>query len=203
MANSNNFVDIEEAIKYIRALKIPRHRRRRVWKPFMEKYKCQIICEVGVQEAKNFMLMIEHNPRVAIAIDPWIDDGVVSRNSSLYPQEALDQQYESLKQLAKEKPFIQVVRKYSFDAVHDYPDNYFDFVYIDADHTYNAVLKDVKDWYPKVKRGRFLVGDDYRNVKKLKTGIRFGVIKAVNEFANANGLTVYELPGYNWAIIKI
>lgn len=203
MTNNNNFVDIDEAIKDLCALKIPRHHRRRIWKPFMEKYNCQIICEIGVQEARHFMLMIEHSPKVAIAIDPWTDDGVVSRNSSGYSQEALNEQYQNLIELAKEKTFIQVIRKYSFDAVNDFPDNYFDFVYIDADHTYPAVLKDIQDWYPKVKKGGFLVGDDYRNVRKIKTGIRFGVVKAVNEFANANGLVVYELPGYNWAIIKI
>lgn len=203
MTNNDNLVDIDEAIKDLRELRIPRHRRRRIWKPFMEKYNCQIICEIGVQEARNFMLMIEHKPKLAVAIDPWIDDGVVSRNSSGYSQEDLDKQYENLKALAKEKTFIKVIRNYSFNVVHGFPDNYFDLIYIDADHTYDAVLKDIEDWYPKVKRGRFLVGDDYRNIKKIKTGIRFGVVKAVNEFAKTNSLIVYELPGYNWALIKI
>ena len=194
--------NVPESIQDLRSLVIPKHRRRRIWKPFMEKYDCQIICEVGVQEGRNFFLMIEHNPKLAVAIDPWKDDGVVSRNASLYEQENLDNQYESIVALSKEKKFVKVLRKYSFEAVNDFADNYFDMVYIDADHTYEAVLKDIKDWYPKVKRGRFLVGDDYINVKKLKSGLRFGVIKAVNEFANANNLIVYELPGYNWALIK-
>ena len=148
------------------------------------------------------MLMIEHNPKLAVAIDPWIDDGVISRNCSGYSQEDLDQQYENLKALAKVRTFIKVIRDYSFNTVHDFPKNYFDLVYIDADHTYDAVLKDINDWYPKVKKGRVLAGDDYINLRKIKTGIRFGVKQAVNEFAQTNGLVVHKLPGYNWALIK-
>ena len=202
ISGTNNSFNPEEAINDIRALKIPRHRRRRIWKPFMEKYNCQVICEVGVQEGKHFNLLIQHHPKVAVAVDSWIDSGIVSRNASLYSQEALDRQFDNLNKLAKENPSLKVIRKYSFEAVNDFPNNYFDFVYIDADHTYQAVLRDLQDWYPKVKKGGFLAGDDYKNVRKIKSGIKFGVIQAVNEFAKTNNLTVYEIPGDNWILIK-
>ncbi len=202
MPHQSNSQSIEEVVKDLQSLKIPRHRRRRTWKPFMEKYNCQVICEVGVQEGKHFKLMIEHNPKIAVAVDPWFDNGTVSRNGSGYSQTALDEQYASLKELAKEKPFIQVLRECSVDAALLYPDEYFDFVYIDGDHTYEAVLEDVSSWYPKVKKGGFLVGDDYINVTKIRNGLKFGVIKAVNEFAASNNLQVYQLPGFNWAILK-
>ena len=192
----------EEAIQDLRSLKIPRHRRRRIWKPFMEKYNCQVICEIGVQEGRHFKLMIEHNPKIAVAIDPWFDNGTVSQNGSGYSQKALDEQYLYLKDLEKEKPFIQVVRECSVDAVSHYPEEYFDFVYIDGDHTYEAVLADINHWYPKVKKNGFLVGDDYINVTKTRNGLKFGVIKAVNEFAKVNNLKLYELPGFNWVIVK-
>lgn len=153
MPNVNISRDKEkEMMADLRALKIPKHCRRRIWKPFMEKYNCKIICEIGVQEGRNFMLMIEHDPELAVAIDPWKDDGVVSRNSSMYSQKDLNQQCENLRALAKEKKFIRVIRDYSFNAVKDFQNDYFDLVYIDADHTYDAVLKDITDWYPKVKR---------------------------------------------------
>jgi hypothetical protein len=118
----------EEVIQDLRALKIPRHRRRRIWKPFMEKYNCQVICEIGVQEGRHFKLMIEHNPKIAVAVDPWFDNGTVSQNGSGYSQKALDDQYLYLKELANQKPFIQVVRECSVDAAMHYPEEFFDFV---------------------------------------------------------------------------
>lgn len=57
-------------------------------------------------------------------------------------------------------------------AAEKFPDEYFDYVYIDAQHEYDNVLKDIKAWLPKVKKGGFLAGHDY--------GLP-GVMKAINE----------------------
>lgn len=193
-------MDIPELIIDLRNLEI--RRRRRVWKPFMEKYNCQTICEIGVFEGQNFEQMIEHKPKVAVAVDAWSDDGIISRHDSGYSQSILDQQYQDFVEKMADKPFVQIHREYSFDAAKHFPDEYFDLIYIDADHTYEACLKDIEDWYPKVKKGRIISGDDYRNALAPRTRVKFGVIKAVNTFAQAHNLTVYELPRYGWAIIK-
>jgi disulfide oxidoreductase YuzD len=42
-----------------------------------------------------------------------------------------------------------------------FPDNYFDFVYIDANHTWQGITNDIHDWWPKVKLGGYLCGHDY------------------------------------------
>ena len=54
---------------------------------------------------------------------------------------------------------------------------YFDFIYVDGDHSYEAVLADLLAWYPKLKKFGVMCGDDYGHPSGL------GVIKAVNEFA--------------------
>jgi hypothetical protein len=36
-----------------------------------------------------------------------------------------------------------------------------DFVYIDANHKYDAVKKDLELWYPKVRKGGVFAGHDY------------------------------------------
>jgi len=164
----------------------------------MEKYNCEKICEIGVQEGVNFNLMIEHNPKEAIAIDPWIDDGIIS----LYNQEMLDGQYEKMEKLSRENSAVRVIRDYSYNVVQTFPDDYFDFVYIDGDHRYESVIKDIRDWYPKVKKGGFLVGDDYRNRVIRVQKINFGVIQAVDEFSSEKGLIVSKLRRFNWAIVK-
>jgi hypothetical protein len=193
-------MDIPEAVVDLQNLEIPAYRR--IWKPFMEKYDCQIICEVGVFEGTNFDLMIAHSPIQAIAVDSWKNDGVVSRNDEGSTQKELNIRYINFKTRMANKKFVKVYREYSFKAVKHFPDNYFDLVYIDADHSYEGCLEDIKNWYPKVKNGKFLTGDDYRRGDTSKTKVKIGVKQAVQEFARENNLKFYELPNHGWAIIK-
>ena len=166
----------------------------KVWEPFMKKYQCDYVCEVGVDKGQNFLEMIAHGPQVAVAVDSWIDDNVPSRNDGHYTQEKLNSLYEDFKNLVHDKPFVQIIRDYTFNAVKQFSDNYFDFVYIDADHSETACYTDMTNWYPKVKRGKFLVGHDYRR--------RFGVVPAVNRFVEENKLELIFLPPSTWAVIK-
>ena len=63
----------------------------------------------------------------------------------------------------------------SLTAAEQFEDNSLDFVHIDASHDYENVLEDIRAWYPKIKPGGFLTGDDY----VINWG---GVIRAVNEY---------------------
>lgn len=56
-----------------------------------------------------------------------------------------------------------------------YDDASLDFVFIDADHSYAAVSRDIDAWIPKVKKGGIIAGHDYCNWPG------FGVIQAVTE----------------------
>jgi hypothetical protein len=192
--------NIPQPIKDLRELEITN--KRRVWKPFMEKYACQKIAEIGVFEGFNFNLMIQHNPEVAIGVDAWISDGIPARNDSGYTQERLNEMHNKVMEMVKDKPFVKIYREYTHNAAERFPDNYFDLIYIDADHTYEGCLQDIKDWYPKVKSGGFVTGDDYTRARAKYTGVVFGVIEAVDEFFKEKNLTVYTLPRNGWAVIK-
>ncbi len=189
-----------EAITDLRALEFMEERR--VWEPFMRKYNCQRITEIGVLEGQNFKRMIEHNPEKAVAVDAWINDGVVSRDDLGYPQERLNQMHNKFKMEMAEKPFVQIYREYSVYAVSHFPDEYFDLIYIDADHSYEGCLKDIEAWYPKLKKGGFFIGDDYNDYTAPVTKVVFGVVRAVTEFCKKNNLAVYDLPSHGWATIK-
>lgn len=192
-------MELSEIIKDLQELEITN--KRRVWAPFMEKYHCDIICEVGVQQGLNFDLMIQHKPGLAIAVDLWNDDGVISRNDVGYSQKQLDDQYEIFKKRMEDKPFVRICRGYSFDVVREFPNNFFDMIYIDADHTYEGCLRDTRDWYKKIKPGGFLIGDDYFSHKNKK-GVLFGVIEAVDTFTKENNLKHFILPRNGWGTIK-
>ena len=189
----------EDIIKDFRAMRYGR--MQRIWRPFMEKYHCDVIAEIGVRKGYNFWKMIKHGPKLAVAVDSWTEDGVRSRNDVASSQESLDGQYQRVVERYGQLPFVKIYREYSFEAVKRFPDNYFDLVYIDGDHSYEGCLRDIKDWYPKVKSGKFLVGDDYR-VLTNRQGVKFGVIEAVNEFTKKKKLKFFEFPYAKWGIIK-
>lgn len=199
-SNVNNMKDMSPAI--IDLWDLETKNKRFIWKPFLEKYDCQTVCELGVREGENFKLMIEHQPREAIAVDSWIDDGISSHNDLGFTQEILNKQYQDFTIDMADKPFVKIYREYTNEAVKHFPDNYFDLVYLDADHTYEACQKDIENWFPKIKKGKFLVGHDYTPGFLRKTNVRFGVIEAVDNFVKNNNLRLFKLPFWHWVIIK-
>jgi predicted O-methyltransferase YrrM len=58
---------------------------------------------------------------------------------------------------------ITVIHDFSTSnaVITSFPDNYFDFVYIDGDHSYKGSKSDLKNYYPKVERGGVISGHDY------------------------------------------
>ena len=189
-----------EAIKDLNALKI--RRLRRVWKPFMEKYRIKSVCEVGVFESYNFKRFLEGNPRIAVGVDAWIKDGNPAHNDNGYSQEKLDSLCDYFKRQMTRFPSIRLYRQYSDEAAKNFPDEYFDLIYIDADHSYEGCKKDLEAWWPKVIKGKFFIGDDYSEQHAPVPGVKFEVIRAVDEFAEKNNLTVYKISENGWAIIK-
>ena len=76
------------------------------------------------------------------------------------------------------------------EAARAVPDGSLDFVFIDADHSYDAVAADIAAWRGKVRSGGILCGHDYGHV-------RFpGVKRAVDEV----GLPVVVGDDATWMI---
>ena len=75
------------------------------------------------------------------------------------------------------------IKSTSILAAEQFEDNSLDFVHIDASHEYEDVLNDIKFWYPKVKPGGMITGDDY---------LWSGVDKAVNEYFNNKMITIHN-----------
>ena len=56
---------------------------------------------------------------------------------------------------------VNPIRMASVDAAKFFPDESLDFVFIDASHEEQDVKDDIDAWYPKVKKGGVLAGDDW------------------------------------------
>jgi predicted O-methyltransferase YrrM len=73
----------------------------------------------------------------------------------------------------------------------------YDYIYIDADHSYRHVKEDLELWYPKVRKGGVFAGHDYE-----KTYI-IDVKTAVGEFIKKNNFDLYtSSKDGDWWIVK-
>lgn len=71
----------------------------------------------------------------------------------------------------------------SHEVLAAFPDGYFDWVYIDADHSYEGVSRDADAAAPKVKPGGFLLFNDFAHADPFLGA--YGVHRAVVDFAVA------------------
>jgi spermidine synthase len=72
----------------------------------------------------------------------------------------------------------------SFAALASFPDKYFDWIYIDGDHTYPGVKRDIEQAKRTVKPDGLLVFNDYIIFSHLEF-TKYGVVHAVNELCVA------------------
>jgi len=71
----------------------------------------------------------------------------------------------------------------SIDFLNKSPDNYYDIIYIDGDHSYQGVKGDLMYSFNKIKNGGYIMGHDYEmNMEKARNVYYFGVKEAVTEF---------------------
>ena len=78
------------------------------------------------------------------------------------------------------KHIINPIRRQSIQASELYEDESLDFILIDAAHDYDNVLLDLQHWYPKLRAGGIIAGDDLPWP---------GVKKAVGEFFQNDYIT--------------
>jgi len=86
---------------------------------------------------------------------------------------------------------VTIKRMDTVEASKDFADESVDFVFVDADHTYEGCKRDIQAWWPKVKKGGLMAGHDY-NVKWP------GVVIAVDELFPRTS----KFSDSVWAIIK-
>jgi predicted O-methyltransferase YrrM len=70
---------------------------------------------------------------------------------------------------------------HTVETISSFPDEHFDWIYVDADHSYEGALADAVAAAPKVRKGGFLAFNDFAH-NDLSLG-QYGVHRAVTAFA--------------------
>jgi hypothetical protein len=84
-------------------------------------------------------------------------------------------------------------------------DGSLDFVYVDSGpHTYEGNLREIREWWPKVRSGGFLGGHDWEIPELHAADVFPGVEKSVTDFfggiPNTYGLQIF--PDTSWVVRK-
>jgi len=155
--------------------------------------------EIGVHLGDFSQQMLDSiSPKELHLIDPW-----EHQTSSIYKtawygggakggQTELDERYSSILKRFNQNIHdeqVKVHRGYSAAILQQFPDRYFDWVYIDGNHLYEYVKGDLELSLQKVKSGGYIAGDDYTEGGWWEGGVK----KAVDEFAKNQAVQLLEI----------
>lgn len=172
----------------------PRHAVRFARKHFGN--KPLNVAEIGTFEGKHAQsILTELQVEKFFVIDPYSDysdyaesePGTVTRLNR-----ARQNAQERLKDHADKITWIQ---KNSDQAIADLPDG-LDFVYIDGNHEYEYVIKDMENYYRKLNSNGILAGHDITHKKFNRD-----VMQALIEFSNKYGVIPY-VSRTDWWLVK-
>lgn len=155
----------------------PRYSTRRAKKMFKDK-PIKVI-EIGVYEGENSVsIFSELNVEKFYAIDPY--DDYEDYKNCVYSVGIHKKKKIAMNRLKDVEDRIVWIEEMSEDAV-DNINEKVDFIYIDGNHDYEYVIKDMELYWGKLKDGGIMAGHDITNCK--------GVVEAVIEFAMKHNIT--------------
>lgn len=164
--------------------------------------KQSVCAEIGVHEGEfSRRILSTVNPRRLHLIDPWEKGEGLFGDQAVSEQAIVDERYAKVKdQLAEEISAgqVRIHRNLSSEVLGEFDDSYLDWIYIDGNHLYEFVKQDLELYYPKVKNGGYMTGDDYRNKGWWDNGIQ----RAVDEFVSRKPDLTLEVRGTQFIIQK-
>jgi len=161
----------------------------------LKKIKKDFICaEIGVWRGDFSNKILKYCPRELHLVDPWVhqDHEWVKWAKG----EKVVKSYEEVLRKFNKNPKVKIHRKNSLEVF--LGEEYFDWVYIDADHSYSSVIQDLIHWYDQLKIGGYLCGDDYGWTSPVTHGPK----PAVDDFVVKYKLKL-EIHGTQFVIQKI
>jgi len=146
-----------------------RQRRREYLSRLARKYGWTRGAEVGVLVGWTFFYLLDTIPGLMMyAVDSWEDES----GSDIYPHQA-ENKAEFCERVSSYSGRAIKLDMASLQAAEGVPDGSLDFVFLDADHSYEGCKSDILAWLPKLKPDGWITGHDYNRYP--------GVRKAVDE----------------------
>lgn len=150
--------------------------------------------EIGVLDGEFSEQLCQANSKLKLyGVDPWEQIG----DFHDYDQGRLDRAYATTKQRLS-KYSCEIIKKTSMDAIKDFENGSLDFVYLDADHSFQNVVNDVCEWIKKVKLGGIISGHDFRRYSDERG--RYHVPEAISGYTVAYHIRPWFVLGRKKAV---
>lgn len=151
--------------------------------------------EIGVWKGQYSEALCAANPDLRLlCVDPW-------SSAHMRTSKDLDAAYREAK--TRLAPYhCTLCRQLSVTAARDVPDASLDFVYVDADHSAQAVRSDLKAWLPKIRSGGIVAGHDYFSPPRRTLAVKPTVDRYVrwHQISPWWVLTADYKPSFMWVV---
>ncbi len=135
------------------------------------------IAEIGVNKGETSQFFRRLFPDAHLyLIDPWevYDDYLLSATPISRKKKYYEKAFETVLENFEHDPHATILRMTSLEALAHTPDQ-LDLVFIDANHEYSYVKRDILAWLPKVRSGGILAGHDYAPDIPMFSGVKQAV----------------------------
>jgi hypothetical protein len=146
--------------------------------------------ELGVWKGQTFKYLIENCPNLQLTgVDLY-----TPQPSNNGPEKWIkgenghgwnhDTYYNNLVNFCEKNIRGSIIKDYTTNAALQFDDYSLNFVFIDADHSYEGVKKDIEAWLHKIKPGGYIIGHDihFDTVKKAVTEFFDTSYKTADDF---------------------
>ncbi len=146
-----------------------------------------VVAEIGIARGDYSEKIISRTePKSFHLIDSWTAERYKSRKE--FVKNRFSRELEA--------GFLHIHEGISYLELENFNDGFFDWVYIDTDHSYETTAKELEISRKKVKVGGLICGHDFITVTS-RGKVRYGVIEAVHEFCTKNNWGIAYLTHEN------
>ena len=175
-------------------------KHRLIQKP---KFESMPVPEIGTEHIQNAKLlatreqMLSLLPRNGVVAELGVDHGEFSQkilyinqpsklhlvdvwHSDRYPEKLyheVSQKFQSEIKTGR----VEINRGLSIEVANQFPEKYFDWIYIDTVHDFKITRQELETYLPKMKVGGIIAGHDFI-VGEIDVPWKYGVIEAVYDF---------------------
>ncbi|MFB3918533.1 hypothetical protein BU251_03350 [Candidatus Velamenicoccus archaeovorus] len=143
-----------------------------------------VVVEIGAYKGKSTSFIAEglngKNSKI-YSIDTWFNDGGMRQTrADTFP--------EFLNNTASWRGKIIPLRGFSSEIRRSWlSEKKIDFLWIDGDHSYTGIKKDIEDWLPLVKKNCFVCFHDYRDEAGVKKAVDEKILDRTIVFVRREG----------------
>ena len=152
--------------------------REKYLEQMAKRHDWKVGAEIGVWYGRTFFHLLENVPGLTLyGVDIWVHSHL-----NIHHKDQAQNRLEVLERAKNYKGRAIILEMPSLVAAQVVEDEALDFVFIDGDHSREAVLGDIGAWVPKIKTGGFATGHDWD-----WASVRSAVIASLPDATPGNG----------------